>query len=156
LREVGPDYVLPDGRVVAIYYSKIHTRGSTFLGVQNRIRNDDIVVLLLGDEADPKHLVFPQAEQLLRYKEYFTAVGGDRLTPPIRLRNGSFYLWRPSRGLSVSLDDRIDAYDELLPPSKTKRLDWTREEVILAMDFYVTCGAIAEGPIPVRQPHFAS
>ena len=25
---------------------------------------------------------------------------------------------------------------------------WTREEIILAMDFYVTCGAINGGPIP--------
>lgn len=50
-----------------------------------------------------------------------------------------------------SLDDRIDAYNELLPPSKTRRLDWTREEVILAMDFYVACGAIAGGPIPGQE-----
>jgi hypothetical protein len=28
------------------------------------------------------------------------------------------------------------------------QLDWTREEIILAMDFYVTCGAISGGPIP--------
>jgi hypothetical protein len=28
------------------------------------------------------------------------------------------------------------------------RLDWTREEVILAMDFYVTCGALNGQPIP--------
>jgi hypothetical protein len=30
----------------------------------------------------------------------------------------------------------------------TGQLDWTREEIILAMDFYVTCGAISGGPIP--------
>jgi hypothetical protein len=28
------------------------------------------------------------------------------------------------------------------------RLDWTREEIILAMDLYVTVGAFAGGPIP--------
>ena len=28
------------------------------------------------------------------------------------------------------------------------QLIWTREEIILAMDFYVTCGAIDGGPIP--------
>jgi hypothetical protein len=28
------------------------------------------------------------------------------------------------------------------------RLDWTREEVILAMDFYVTCGALGGKSIP--------
>ena len=30
----------------------------------------------------------------------------------------------------------------------TGQLDWTREEIILAMDFYVTCGAVSGGPIP--------
>jgi hypothetical protein len=28
------------------------------------------------------------------------------------------------------------------------RLDWTREEVILAMDFYISVGADQGGPIP--------
>jgi len=28
------------------------------------------------------------------------------------------------------------------------QLGWTREEIILAMDFYVTCGAVQGGPIP--------
>lgn len=32
------------------------------------------------------------------------------------------------------------------------RLDWTREEVILAMDFYVTCGALGGGSIPGQVP----
>ena len=50
LQDSGPDYVLPDGRRVAIYYSKIHDRGETYLGIQNRLRDDDIIVLLLGDE----------------------------------------------------------------------------------------------------------
>ena len=116
LREEGPDYALPDGRLVAIYYSKIHDRGDTFLGVKNRIRNDDVLVLLLGDEIYPKHLVFPRAEDLLRYKEGFAPVGNDRVVPPIRVSNGSFVLRRPSKGLAISLDDRIDAYYELLYP----------------------------------------
>jgi len=30
----------------------------------------------------------------------------------------------------------------------SSRLDWTREEVILAMDLYVSCGALAGGSIP--------
>ena len=116
LREEGPDYALPDGRLVAIYYSKIHDRGDTFLGVKNRVRDDDILVLLLGDEAYPKHLVFPRAGDLLRYKESFASVGNDRVVPPIRVSNGSFVLWRPSKGLAIPLDDRIDAYHELLYP----------------------------------------
>ena len=116
LREEGPDYALPDGRLVAIYYSKIHDRGETFLGVKNRIRNDDILVLLLGDETYPKHLIFPRAEDLLRYKESFTPVGNDRVVPPIRVSNGSFVLRRPSKGLAIPLDGRIDAYHELLYP----------------------------------------
>ena len=28
------------------------------------------------------------------------------------------------------------------------RLDWTREEIILAMDLYVRVGAFGDGPIP--------
>ena len=85
LREVGPDYVLPDGRLVAIYYSKIHDGGDTFLGVKKRIKDDDILVLLLGDETYPAHLVFPRAGALLRYKEGFSPVGNDRLSPPIHV-----------------------------------------------------------------------
>jgi hypothetical protein len=59
LRDVGPDYVLPDGRLVAIYYSRTYDDGGFFLGVKNRIQDDDILVLLLGDETNPVHLVFP-------------------------------------------------------------------------------------------------
>jgi hypothetical protein len=116
LQEVGPDYVLPDGRLVAIYYSKIHDGGEAFLGVKSRIKDDDILVLLLGDETNPKHLVFPRAEALLRYKDSFSPVGNDRLAPPIYVSDQSFMLRRPSKGLAVSLDDRIDAYHELLNP----------------------------------------
>jgi hypothetical protein len=114
LQEAGPDYILPDGRRVAIYYSKIRSDGSTFLGIKNRIKNDDIIVLLLGDEDDPKHLVFPRAEILLRHRECFRPVGGDRIVPSIRAVSESFTLSRPSKGLSIPLDGRIDAYHELL------------------------------------------
>jgi len=38
--------------------------------------------------------------------------------------------------------------NDLLNSPRNRRLDWTREEIILAMDFYVTCGAISGGPIP--------
>ena len=84
--------------------------------MKNRIKDDDILVLLLGDAAYPKHLVFPRAEALLRYKESFARVGNDRLAPPIHVSNGSFVLRRPSKGLAIPLDDRIDAYHELLYP----------------------------------------
>lgn len=116
LREAGPDYVLPDGRLVAIYYSKIHDGGEAFLGVKNHIKDDDVLVLLLGDETNPKHLVFPRAEALLRYKDSFSPVGNSRLVPPIYVSDGSFVLRRPAKGLVISLDDRIDAYHELLNP----------------------------------------
>jgi hypothetical protein len=125
LREVGPDYALPDGRLVAIYYSKIHAGGDTFLGVKNRIKDDDILVLLLGDETFPSHLVFPRAEALLRYKESFSPVGNDRVVPPIHMTDGSFALWRPSQGLAISLDDRIDAYHELLYPADQPEAETT-------------------------------
>jgi hypothetical protein len=117
LQEADPDYVLLDGRLVAIYYSKIRDNGRTWFGVPNHIRDDDILVVLLGDATYPTHLVFPRAEALLRYKEGFQSVGGDRLSPPVHVINGSFMLWRPSRGLRVPLDDRIDAYHELLYPT---------------------------------------
>lgn len=63
------------------------------------------------------HLVFPRAEALLRYKDSFTSVAGDRLAPPIHFADGSFLLRRPSKGLEIPLDDRIDAYPELLYPA---------------------------------------
>jgi hypothetical protein len=92
------------------------------LRVKNRIRNDDVLVLLLGDETYPEHLVFPRAGGLLRYKESFTPVGNDRVVPPIRVSNGSFVLRRPSKGPAISLDDRIDAYYELLyPPDQAEK-----------------------------------
>jgi hypothetical protein len=116
LWEAGPDYSLPDNRLVAIYYSKIHRDRDPFLGIRNRIKNDDILVLLLGNEDHPYHLVFPRAETLIRHRESFRSTGGDRMVPPIRVSNGSFSLWKPSKGLEISLDDRIDAYHELLCP----------------------------------------
>jgi len=117
LQDSGHDYVLPDGRLVAIYYSKIHPRGhNTFLGIDNRIKGDDILVLLLGDETYPAHLVFPRADALLRYRESFWPVGNNRISPPIYLHDGSFVLRRPSLGLEIPLDDHIDAYYELLYP----------------------------------------
>jgi hypothetical protein len=107
LKESGHDYVLPDGRLVAIYYSKIHPRSrNTFLGIDNRIKGNDILVLLLGDETYPAHLVFPRAEVLLRYRESFWPVGNNRISPPIYLHDGSFVLRRPSLGLEIPLDDR--------------------------------------------------
>ena len=114
LQASGPDYVLPDGRLIDIYYSKIHDGGAAFLGVKNRIKNDDVLVLLLGDETSPVHLVFPRAESLLRYKDGFRPVGHDRLAPYIYLSDGSYVLRSPSQGLTIPLDDRIDAYHELL------------------------------------------
>jgi hypothetical protein len=34
--------------------------------------------------------------------------------------------------------------------TSTGQLDWTREDIILVMDFYVARGAINGGPIPKR------
>jgi hypothetical protein len=116
LQEFGPDYRLPDGRIVAIYYSKIHKRGNVYLGISNRIRDEDVIVLLLGDESHPEHLVFPRAEALLRYRDCFTSPRGNRMAPPIWVSNGSFVLRKRAKGLSVLLDDRINAYHELLCP----------------------------------------
>jgi hypothetical protein len=60
---------------------------------------------------------------------------------------------------SQGLVERTDPHDNRLfvkprspaartPPTLTARLDWTREEVILAMDFYVTSGALDGKAIP--------
>ena len=146
LQEAGPDYVLPDGRYVVIYYSKIHDGGGTFLGVRNRTTGDDILVLLLGDEEYPTHLVFPQAKSLLRYRESFRTVGHDRLAPYIYLNNGSFVLRRPSKRLEVSLDDRIDAYHELLyPPDQAEAHAIPIGRSFIADDEDVTPRAAAPG-----------
>jgi hypothetical protein len=179
LQEAGHNYALADGRLVVIYYSKVRDNGDTWFGVPNSIKDDDILVLLLGDQSNPIHLVFPRAASLLRYKSYFRPVGHDRFVPPIRITKDSLMLWRPSKGPAVPLNDRIDAYPDLIRvPSKAQagiapidgslmeedqnaaprlpvdgfnritRLDWIREELILAMDFYVLCGAINGSPIP--------
>lgn len=38
LREAGTEYVLPDDRLVATYYSKIHNGGAVWLGVQTTLK----------------------------------------------------------------------------------------------------------------------
>ena len=40
---------------------------------------------------------------------------------------------------------------KMASPVASVRLDWTREEVILAMDFYVVCGALSGQPIPGQE-----
>jgi hypothetical protein len=60
--------------------------------------------------------ITPAWSQPRTYKESSSSVGGDRLAPPIHFANGSFVLRRPSRGLAIPLDDRLDAYHELLYP----------------------------------------
>src|SRR5262249_32562190 len=83
LRQVGRDYVLPDNRRVVICYSKFHPRNAYFyLGLPNRLQNDDILVLLLGD----KHLVFPKAEAILRYKGDYPRSDGGRPIPGLQIK----------------------------------------------------------------------
>jgi hypothetical protein len=41
--------------------------------------------------------------------------------------------------------------ESVVPERIQVRLDWTREEVILTMDFYVSCGALSGQPIPGQE-----
>jgi hypothetical protein len=111
LRQVGHDYVLPDNRRVVICYSKFHPRNAYFyLGLPSRLLDNDVLVLLLGD----KHLVFPRAEALLHYKESYPRSGDGRPIPGLQIRDGKFVLRIAPRGLTIVLDDRIDAYSDLI------------------------------------------
>src|ERR1700691_3453561 len=72
LRQLDRDLFLPDNRRVVICYSKFHSHNSYFyLGLPSRLQDNDVLVLLLGD----KHLVFPKAESLLRYRESYPRSG---------------------------------------------------------------------------------
>lgn len=53
----------------------------------------------------------------------------------------------PANGLLFLDDARLDGSGTTAEP-RQRRLDWTREEVILAMDLYVNAGALNGGPIP--------
>lgn len=110
-RQVGHDYVLPDNRTVVICYSKFHSRNAYFyLGLPSRLQDNDVLVLLLGD----KHLVFPRAEALLRYRESYPRSGDGRPIPGLQIRDGKFILRIAPRDLTIVLDDRIDAYGDLI------------------------------------------
>jgi hypothetical protein len=111
LRQVGHDYVLPDNRRVVICYSKFHPRNAYFyLGLPSRLLDNDVLVLLLGD----KHLVFPKAEALLHYKKSYPRSGDGRPIPGLQIRDGKFVLRIAPRDLTIVLDDRIDAYSDLI------------------------------------------
>ena len=111
LRQVGHDYILPDNRRVVICYSKFHPLNAYFyLGLPSRLQDNDILVLLLGN----KHLVFPRAEALLRYKESYPRSGDGRPIPGLQIRDGKFVLRVAPRNLTIVLDDRIDAYSDLI------------------------------------------
>jgi len=53
---------------------------------------------------------------------------------------------RRLRRLGFTVEDRHAS--EPLPAAGTGQLNWTREEIILAMDFYVTCGALGGRSVP--------
>lgn len=113
LRQADRDYILPDDRHVVICYSKFHTRNAYFyLGLPSRLQDDDVLILLLGD----KHLVFPKAEALLRYKESYPRSGDGRPIPGLQIRDGKLILRIAPRNLTINLDDRIDAYSDLVYP----------------------------------------
>jgi hypothetical protein len=123
LQPVGRDYVLPDGRRVVICYSKLHRdRAGFYLGLPNRLQKEDILILLLND----KHLVFPRAEFLLRYRDDWPKSGNGRPIPGLQLKDGKFVLRIASIGLTVELDDRIDAYRELIHSPARPRVDPVR------------------------------
>ena len=88
LRQVGHDYILPDNRRVVICYSRFHPLNAYFyLGLPSRLLDNDILVLLLGD----KHLVFPRAETLLRYKDSYPRSGEGARFQDFRFGTGNSY-----------------------------------------------------------------
>ena len=106
---------MPDGRRVVIGYSKPHHNGTGFyLGLPNRLQPNDVLILLLGDE----DLVFPHAETLLRHKAGYRRSSNKRPIPDFQKRDGIFLLRVARLGLTISLDDRVDAYEELKGTSK--------------------------------------
>ena len=115
LTQAGRDHLLPDGRRVIIGYSKPHHNGTGFyVGLPNRLQANDALILLLGD----KDLVFPYAETLLRHKAGYRRSNDKRLVPDFQNRGGRFLLRSARLKLTISLDDRIDAYEELKGASK--------------------------------------
>jgi len=110
LLQDGRDYILQDGRRVFINYSKPHHGGGSFyLGLPNRLQPKDALVLLLGD----KDLVFPEAEMLLRYKDAYPRSSNRRPIPNLKKIGDKFVLRIERLGLTISLDDRVGAYEEL-------------------------------------------
>jgi hypothetical protein len=55
---------------------------------------------------------------------------------------------RGTHGSPESSGQDVPAVSVARNPAGSGQLDWTREEIILAMDFYITCGAINGGPVP--------
>jgi hypothetical protein len=58
---------------------------------------------------------------------------------------------RTLAALGFRMTEMASLFGPVRPPVASARLDWTREEVILAMDFYVGCGALSGQPIPGQE-----
>ena len=87
-----------------------HDHADFYLGLPNRLRPNDALVLLL----DEKHVVLSSAELLLRYKEQYSRSNDGRLIPRIGISDGKLVLRLPRKGLIIPLDEYIDAYDSLM------------------------------------------
>jgi hypothetical protein len=117
LRKLGRDYLLPDDRRIIMNRSKRHPRGIAWLGLPKRLKEDDIWILVF----DGKHLVFPKAKFILDRSGSSRHSGDGRAEPILRVKeDGSYVLQVTADSPEISLDDRIDAYHELLyQPSDT-------------------------------------
>ena len=96
---------------------------------------------------------------LLHFLDEFLGNRPAQMRPGLRFRR--VWTFPEAAGLGSALAETIRSqFDAVFavahePALRSARgsavpgqLDWTREEIILAMDFYVTCGAIDGGPIP--------
>lgn len=111
----GRDWVLPDGRIVSICYSKSQHEGkSFFVGLPNRLKPDHVLVLLLGDF----DLVFPRAGALLRYKDAYSPSSDGRPVPDFYVRDGKPVLRISRLDLTIPVDDRVNAYADLRAESE--------------------------------------
>jgi hypothetical protein len=129
-----------DARLMDAMVDSRHTQQLGIAEAERRLIESPIPLALVADMGALRRDMGRKQERIARVSEVFK--GGDR-HKRIRLRvNVPGY--QPED--AVRLADRLAEAEEDTA-AKHVRLDWTREEIILTMDLYVTTGAFDGGPI---------